>query len=68
MLWHKLDKCRIFTKQLGRGLFKCREGYSITILKDKDLAFYAAVAQEENRISIKSKQYSIVFLVLFSLL
>ena len=38
LLWvilrHKLDKCRIFTKQLGQDLFKCREGYRITILKD----------------------------------
>ena len=38
LLWvilrHKLDKCRIFTTQLRRSLFKCRLGYRITILKD----------------------------------
>ena len=38
LLWvilrHKLVKCRIFTKQLRRSVFKCLEGYRITKLKD----------------------------------
>ena len=62
---HKLDKCRIFTKQLGRDLFKCREDYRITILKY--LSSRSVCARRKPNLYCRSKP-SIVFLVLFSLL
>ena len=69
LLWvilrHKLIKRRIFTTQLRRSLFKCREGYRITILKD--LSSRSVCAKRKPDL-YKRKQYSIVFLVLFSLL
>ena len=65
MLRHKLDKRRIFTTQLRRSLFKCRLGYGITILKD--LSSRSVYAKGKPTL-YKTKQYSIVLLVLFSLL
>ena len=64
---HKLDKCRIFSKQLRRSLFKCREGYSYKVTKLKDLSSRNVCARRKPNF-YKRKQFSIVFLVLFSLL
>ena len=69
LLWvilrHKLIKRRIYTTQLRRSLFKCREGYRITILKD--LSSRSVCAKRKPDL-YKRNQYSIVFLVFFSLL
>ena len=65
ILRHKLDKHIIFTTQLRHSLFKCRLGYRITILKD--LSSRSVCAKGKPNL-YERKQYSIVFLVLFSLL
>ena len=69
LLWvilrHKLIKRRIFTTQLRRSLFKSREAYRITKLKD--LSSRSVCARRKPNF-YQRKQFSIVFLVLFSLL
>ena len=69
LLWvilrHKLIKRRIFTMQLRHSLFKCREGYKVTKLKD--LSSRSVCARRKPNF-YKRKQFSIVLLVLFSLL
>ena len=59
------QKSRIFTMQLRRSLFKCSESYRITKLKDLSSC---RVCERTKPNFVKTKQYSTVFLVLFSLL
>ena len=63
ILRYKLDKCKIFTKQLRRSVFKCREGYRI--IKLKDLSSRSVCARRKPNFYKKKTIFYSIFSALF---